>query len=158
MKKKQYILNEPIDIDFKIIGLVTDLDHVECCYVVNKCLGSTFGRALQDVELLHKKDWLFFPTYTYKDRLKNINWVLLKNGSAPDEKYKSLFTDVERIKSDLLYLISDRKDVDYFLIFHPPYYPQELNEMKENLRQMDQFGAVFQIDVNGLEHPDYLLT
>ncbi|WP_411029186.1 IPExxxVDY family protein [Spongiimicrobium sp. 3-5] len=100
------------DDSFKLIALHSSLEDYAAAYAINKYLKSSLQRPRMDLDISEN---VSFPFFEWKDLINDKYWTLITNTSMgeSDLDQNGLFRD--ETSYTVHYLVSEYKEVDYFL-------------------------------------------
>lgn len=136
MTKHTFKLEE--DYDFEIIGVSCHTKNYKLCWTINNALAINLIR-LNDFDILKKKEILSFSFYEYIDKKNNIEYYLIAN------------------KSELGYLIPEKRSVDYFIILKGYTEPKLIAKITTILNKQEIILMAHHIDVAILKSRKNLL-
>lgn len=127
------------DYDFVLIGIVTSHRDYRVTRDVNLALGITLER---------KEDYLVFE----KKRGQEIGFPHFKFVNEQEDQYYILGN-----KSENGLLIPEQRQMDFFLLVKSGMSDIDRSALVKSLKVIDQFQAVFPIEVTGLRSKENLL-
>jgi len=97
---------------FTLIAVHSSLEDYALVYAVNLGIKSLFKRALKDLEI---SEHMSFPFFEWQDDINDRYWTLITNTSIKKESLagRDLFQDEPSFTRH--YLVSEHKEVDYFI-------------------------------------------
>ncbi|MFM2136213.1 MAG: hypothetical protein RL021_1613 [Bacteroidota bacterium] len=127
------------DYDFVLIGIVTSHRDYRVTRDVNLALGITLER---------KEDYLVFE----KKRGQEIGFPHFKFVNEQEDQYYILGN-----KTENGLLIPEQRQMDFFLVVKSGMSDIDRSALVKSLKEIDQFQAVFPIEVAGLRSKENLL-
>lgn len=97
---------------FTLIALHSSLEDYAVVYALNKCLKSNLQRSRTDLDISHN---IPFPIFEWKDAMNDAYWTLITNHSIKEVSLDQSGLFQNEPSYTVHHLISEYKEVDYFL-------------------------------------------
>ncbi len=128
-----------LDFDFTLIGITSQLRDYRLCFTVNKFTETDF-RKIDELEVNFKNTpSKFFSRYLHIIEDTECEFYLIAN------------------KGNEGYLISEMKEVDYFVIIREFIDDEDLELFISRLKQIDEIQAVVELNPSRLKSKENLL-
>jgi len=143
--------------DYSLIGIHTSEEDYRLAYLLNKNLNTTFSKS--KIKLDFKKGNATFTVFEFFDNYKQQEFFLISNKCI--EKQSSpvssdLFSDSINYSSTS-YLISEKKQVDFFFKIKGTVSSPELKKIIDKLNNIQQIITSYNINPSDLKSGDYLI-
>ncbi len=141
--------------NYYILGIHSTLEDYQLAYLLNSFLGINFKRSLNDIDFKNKTNEAYFPLYEYTDYNTDNDWFLISNIYKTNikESNKGLFSENET----RLYLIPEKKKVDYFLKLEGEFTRNQIDKTIEVINEISQVITSYNIDTNKLKSKEFLI-
>ena len=139
MAVKKHKLEQAIDEDFCLLGVVSDEVDYRFCWRLNLELGTDFRRE-EDLHLYHKKleSEQSFPLFLHSDKLAFLTYRII--GNRRDE---SVFLD-------------ELKNLDYLIHIQGEIYPDAIGEFIGKVSAVQEVRMCVPVDLLKLKNRDRL--
>ncbi|MBS3738582.1 IPExxxVDY family protein [Mesohalobacter halotolerans] len=152
------ILDTPIDIDFKLIGLNANLEPFKLAFLINQKLHLAFRRKEEDITLIHQGYKINFALYSYCDPKTECVLYFIQNKSKYiDQKPKfvaSLFENEQEVMGK--FLIESHKQCDYFIKIEDESKRFKTKKLSMQLNEIPQIVSAYEIATETLKSPENL--
>ena len=141
--------------DYSLIGIHSTEEDFRLAYLINKHLNSRFTRYKHNLDF--KNSDAEFAVFEYKDEINFINYYLIRNKYVhviDQENNEELFGGNFSTTS---YLISEKRNVDYFLKIEGCNPESFLKPLVNKLNKIEQIVTSYMIESNTLKSKDYLI-
>ncbi len=138
---------------FTLIALHSSMEDFTIAYAINQGIKSILKRSSKDLEL---SEFMSFPFYEWQDNLNDRYWTLIGNVSTRKERLvrEGLFQDEPSYEKR--YLVSEYKEVDYFLkIEHDDDLDEEM--LLKRLIAIPRMVTAYSIDIDRLKSKNNLI-
>ena len=146
----------PIEDNYTIFGIRSNLTDFTLCYFLNKKLNLNLSREKEDVSLFYLKKKIFFSLFTFYNEEQNNNWSLIKNETTfqnKDVSNSNLFTN-EKIAM-LMYLIPEYRRFDFFIKITGLVFDKK--EIISLINSIKNIELVSEISIDNLSSRDNLI-
>jgi len=143
--------------EYSLIGIHTSEEDFRLAFLLNQTLKIKFSKFKNDLDF--KNNAASFSVFEYVDENNQLTNYLISNkciGDANVELNTSLFSN-EVSYSNLSYLISEKKKVDYFFKIEGDISKSELNKIITKINHIDQVITSYKICPANLKSKDYLI-
>ena len=157
MKAQKLILEEDLIVDYECIAIHTQVEDYHLAYLINKHLKLKLKRSLEDLDI--KNGYFKFPLFEWKDVKTQKKWSLISNAIQQEvtEKPKNLeLFDNYEIQVKKQYLISELKQVDFFLILRQELFTDIILSVMKVLNKIPQIMTSYKLDLNKIKYTEYL--
>lgn len=141
--------------DYKLIGIHSSLEDYRMAYFLNQSLEIQLKRYPEDLDFESQKG--HFSVYEYTNRKNNIDAYLISNKflqiNDTNANSDSLFPQESRF----IYLIPEKKQVDYFLKIQGLNMEEFLQQTVEKINKTFQVITAYLIDPYDLRSRDHLI-
>ena len=140
-------ISEELSVDsFDLIALHSNMECYALAYHLNQVAQVLLVRVKEDLE----NGTSSYPLFEYKDEMNGEEWYLVSNVVQEEETQKSegLFRNSISVKSS--YLLSEKKEINYFL----KVYPEDTIDIDKTvtaIRSIPRVSMAYQIDVDQLK-------
>jgi len=156
---RKIILNTLIEEKFKLIGINASIEPYKLAFLINKHLRMSFTRSTEDVEVVHKEQIIYYLLYKYQDPRSTCKLFFVQNKSKyRDQSSKfvnSLFETQDHFASQ--YLVSSRKQTDYFVKIVDEFDRFKLRKMILELNDIPQIISAYEIPSGDVKSPENLI-
>jgi hypothetical protein len=142
--------------DYSLIGIHTTEEDYRLAFLINKYLNTKFCKYKDDLDF--KNSIASFSIFEYINETNRLTNYLISNKFIGNEKVTSetnLFSN-EVSFSQTLYLISEKKKVDYFLKIEGDISARELNNTIGKINKIKQIITSYKICPSNLKSKDFL--
>ncbi|MGK0307829.1 MAG: hypothetical protein ACI8RP_000785 [Urechidicola sp.] len=143
--------------DYSLIGIHSSEEDYKLAYLLNFHLNTKFTKS--DVDLDFKNINASFPIFEFIDEKNQLANYLISNkciGNTSANTGTNLFSKNEFFSSTS-YLISEKKNVDYFIKIEGDVSSVELFKTIKKLNRINQIVASYTINPNKLNSKDFLI-
>lgn len=141
------------DDNYSLIGVHTALEDYQFAFLLNKHLKAKFNRANYDLDFKGKHNNSYYSVYEYTNKKLDVDWFLISNIYKTQSKSMGLFSESEA----KMYLIPEKKKVDYFLKIEGEISAQYLLQSIEKINEIKQVITSYQIETNELKSKEFLI-
>ena len=141
--------------DYSLIGIHSTEEDFRLAYLINKHLKSKLTRYKHNLDF--KNSDAEFAVFEYKDEINLMNYYLIRNKYVhvvDKQNNEELFSGNFSTTS---YLISEKKNIDYFLKIEGGNPRIFLEILVDNLNSIDQVVTSYPIELKTLKSKDYLI-
>jgi len=141
--------------DYSLIGIHSTEEDFRLAYLLNKHLNSKLTRYKHNLDF--KNSEAEFAVFEYKDEVNFVNYYLIRNKYVhlvDKQNNEELFSGNFSTTS---YLISEKRNVDYFLKIEGCNPQSFLDAMVVKLNKIDQIVTSYPIELNTLKSKDHLI-
>ncbi|CAM1342801.1 IPExxxVDY family protein [Tenacibaculum amylolyticum] len=141
--------------DYHILGIHTPLENYRLAYLLNTHLQLRLERCTNDIDFKNKDYEACFPLYEFIDCETDNSWFLIDNVYKTNIKSRTegLFTESEA----KVYLIPEKKRVDYFLKLEGGFTTDKANEINEVISKIPQIMTSYYIETDTLKSKEFLI-
>lgn len=141
--------------NYTLIGIHSTLEEFKLAYLLNEKLNTKFIRASYNLDFENKNNNASFSIFEFINKKFSHNWFLISNTYINETKNEAdgLFS-INQIKT---YLISEKKNVDYFLKLEGDFNDQYLSETVDKIKTISQIITSYTVDPNTLKSKDFLI-
>jgi hypothetical protein len=142
--------------DYHILGIHSALEDYQLAYKLNSFLNISFKRSSIDIDFKSKDYEAFFPLYEHTDYHSDDIWYLVSNVFKTNTKNgnnNGLFAENET----RLYLIPEKKKVDYFLKVEGDFSQDSIYKINEAIHHIPGVITSYKIDTNTLKSKEFLI-
>ncbi|MFD2832143.1 IPExxxVDY family protein [Gramella sp. AN32] len=154
------MLLEVEDEEFYLIGIYSSMESFKMAYLLNKFLNVKLTREEHDIDFNHANYEAIYALYSYKEPNAYFSLHLVANKFKGEPKKilssGSLFSE-EEIRPQQVYLIPERKKVDYFLKISEELPRKEFVKILTKIGQIPQVQASYAFDANELKSKQNLI-
>ncbi len=143
--------------DYSLIGIHTSEEDYRLAYLLNKNLNTSFSK--HHLHLDFKNNNAAFSIYEFFDESKQQDNFLISNkfiGNYTQVANANLFSD-NISYSTTIYLIPEKKRVDFFLKIEGGTLPDEIKKIVEKLNDIHQIITSYSINPSELKSKDFLI-
>jgi len=156
---KLHDLDFELEHDYNLICIHTTLEDYRLAYFINDSLHINLERKDEDLDFSNNKEK--FSLYEYQNKSKFLTYNLLANKYTLVE-YKTsnsnaLFYNTLLGDTKISYLISDKKQVDFFLKITGDLSLQQINCIIDRLNTIQQIITVYTTDPEKLKQKTHLI-
>jgi len=155
---QKLILDTPVDVEFKLIGISASLEPFKLAFLINKNLKMLFERTDDDIKLIYKKMEINFALYSFCDTKTDCVLYFIQNKSEYiDQKIKfvsSLFEDEEQLIGK--FLLESHKQCDYFIKIEDEFERFKIKKLIMDLNDIPQIISAYEIPTESVKSPEYL--
>jgi hypothetical protein len=149
------LLMPDLEDDYSLIGIHSTEEDFRLAYLINKHLKSKLTRYKHNLDF--KNSDAEFAVFEYKDEINLMNYYLIRNKYVhvvDKQNNEELFSGNFSTTS---YLISEKKNIDYFLKIEGGNPRIFLEILVDNLNSIDQVVTSYPIELKTLKSKDYLI-
>jgi hypothetical protein len=141
--------------EYYVLGIHSAIEEYRLAYLLNSYLGINLKRGNDDVDISIKSNKAFFPLYEYTDSNSEESWFLVSNLYKTNIKAENvgLFSENET----RLYLIPEKKKVDFFLKLEGEITQTNIEKINEVINQIPEVITSYNIDTNKLKSKEFLI-
>lgn len=142
--------------DYSLIGIHTAEEDYRLAFLINKHLNTKFYKYKDDLDF--ENSIASFSIFEYINETNRLTNYLVSNKFIGNEKITSeanLFSN-EVLFSQTMYLISEKKKVDYFLKIEGDISTSELNNTIGKINKIKQVITSYKICPSNLKSKDFL--
>jgi hypothetical protein len=143
--------------DYSLIGIHSSEEDYRLAYLLNHHLSTKFIKS--DLNLDFKNKNASFPIFEFIDEKTQLANYLISNkyiGNTSVNTGLNLFSQNE-LFSSTSYLISEKRNVDYFIKIEGDISSIELFKTIEKLNKINQIVTSYTINPNKLNSKDFLI-
>ncbi len=140
---------------YSLICIHSALDGYKLAYLLNQKLGTSFVRSEESLDFKNKKNNASFPVYEYKSSAFSSDWFLIANQFTNDMKEAS--DGLFRSNEVTMYLIPEKKKVDYFLKLIGDFDFDGIVKIINQINTMNQVITSYTINPNILKSKEFLI-
>ena len=143
--------------DYSLIGIHSSEEDYKLAYLLNLHLNTKF--TISDYSLDFKNKNASFPIFEFVDEKNQLANYLISNkyiGNTSVNTGENLFSKNE-LFSATSYLISEKKNVDYFIKIEGEISKVELLKTIEKLNKINQVVTSYTINPSKLNSKDFLI-
>lgn len=143
--------------DYSLIGIHSSEEDYKLAYLLNFHLNTKFIRSELNLDFKDKN--ASFPIFEFIDEKNQLANYLISNkyiGNYSANVGTNLFSKNE-LFSSTSYLISEKKNVDYFIKIEGEVSSLELFKTIEKLNKINQIVTSYSINPNKLNSKDFLI-
>jgi hypothetical protein len=139
---------------FELLAIHAALEDYTIAYTLNKYLKLNLSRCKRDIRLSNLAS---FSLFEWMDKLSETNWILFKNQSDKEQEglLGGLFDNDKT--TTINYLVSERKEVDYFLKIQSDE-SSIINDIVNEVNKIPDVLTAYAIDVEKLRSRKNLIT
>ncbi len=156
---QKLILNDCIDLNFKLIGINASLEPYKMAFLINKHLSMQFRRTKKDVELFFQNSRIHFALYDFCDTKTACQLYFIQNKSKYiNQKPKfatSLFENQDQFVGK--HLIKSKLQSDYFIKIEDEFDRFKIKKLIHNLNEIPQLISAYEINPNDIKTPENLI-
>ncbi|MGB5554498.1 MAG: IPExxxVDY family protein [Flavobacteriaceae bacterium] len=141
------------DDSFALIALHCTLEDYAIVYALNRDLKAGFKRASKDLVLTEP---ICFPFFEWKDDVNDRYWALIANYSVKEVYSAGEDLFVNEPSYTKHYLLSEYKEVDYFLKIEQDDL-DHLDEVLKVLLKMPKIVTAYKLDPQKLKSKNHLI-
>ncbi|NVK51896.1 MAG: IPExxxVDY family protein [Flavobacteriaceae bacterium] len=143
------------DSNYTLIGIHAVLEEFKLAYVLNETLNTKFVRADYNLDFENKNNNASFSIYEFRNKKFSHDWFLISNTYIDEtvNEPQGFFTS-NQIKT---YLISEKKNIDYFLKLEGGFQEQYVLEIIEKIKSVHQVITAYLVDHHTLKSKDFLI-
>ena len=141
--------------NYHLIGIHSTLDDYKLAYLLNKYLDAKFYKSNQDLEFVRDKEKVSFSIYDYENINYDFVWSLIANSYLRKNKEKS--EQLLLVSEETIYLIPEKKKVDYFLKVCGRTEYSVVIEVIKKIKNIENVITAYSIDKNSLKSKDFLI-
>ncbi|HUH26031.1 MAG TPA: IPExxxVDY family protein [Flavobacterium sp.] len=142
--------------DILLIAIKSNMPDYKMAYHLNKTLNVHFQKLPQEISLTTENGINYFRNFKFKDHKNHLTWRLIENKSNYSisnlEKSGFLFNGESDLFSSTEYLISEWKNIDFFLLIEPIDDFFESNEILKKLESINNISTQFIVDMESLSN------
>ncbi len=146
------------EVTFTLVAIHCALEDYRLAFLLNKHLGITLARRSSDLDYNGGKST--YSIFEWEDSKQLTNWSLVSNicktESYQESNYQSLF-DIEEKITKTIHLLSEYKQVDYFLKIDNDYNFNKEKYIINSLLKIPQIATAYSIDSSQLKSKDNLI-
>ena len=143
--------------DYSLIGIHSSEEDYRLAYLLNVHLSTKFSKSKHNLDFKNRSD--SFSIFEFEDNNDQLTNFLISNkfiGDATGSLETNLFSkDISF--SNVSYLITEIKKVDYFLKIDGDISITKLNNTIKKINNINQVITSYQIDPSSLKSKDYLI-
>ncbi|AOW21334.1 IPExxxVDY family protein [Urechidicola croceus] len=143
--------------DYTLIGIHTSEEDYRLAYLLNQNLHTSFTKYKNSLDFQNRN--VSFNVFEFLDERNQVTNYLISNkfiGKSTVKYPTNLFSNTETF-SIKEYLISEKKNVDYFLKIEGEVSTKELYKTIEKLNNINQIITSYSIDPSNLKSKDFLI-
>jgi hypothetical protein len=141
---------------YSLIGIYTAEEDYRLAFLINKHLNTKFYKYKDDLDF--KNSIASFSIFKYINKTNRLTSYLVSNkfiGNGKIASEANLFSN-EVLFSQTMYLISEKKKVDYFLKIEGDISTRELNNTIGEINKIKQVITSYKICPSNLKSKDFL--
>lgn len=141
--------------EYSLIAIHTALEDYKLAYLLNKQLSLFLEKASFSLDFQKKNISTSYTVYEFEDKKLDNTWFLISNIFKTKMKPKKieLFNESET----QLYLIPEKKKVDFFLKLDDRILNDHISDVIEKINQIPQIITSYIIKTNTLKSKDFLI-
>ena len=141
--------------DYTLIGIHSSLEDFRMAFFLNKSLGLKLKRCKEDLDFeINNCSFSFFD---YKDVNSMIYWSLITNKYVKTEEIHNNNSNLFNDESKTTYLISEKKQVDFFIKIGGQINQTELHSILVKINKTKKVITSYSINPYDLSSKDYLI-
>lgn len=155
----KHTLEIEFDYDFVLIGISSHEKDYRLCWTVNNALNLQLTKQ-ESLEIKGKKQTTpsFFSFFLFEKQDEFIDYAIIANLSESktvEQTTSTLFDALD--ESDNEYLIPEQKQMNYFFLIRGEIENEEVNEIIQQIKEIENVQTAVRIDVKGLRSKQNLI-
>lgn len=147
------ISDEFYDDSFVLIALHCSLEDYALAYAMNKVFKANFKRTKLDLDIL---SGVSFPMFEWQNELADQYFTLITNNSVQEEDQESEGLFQYEVSYTTHHLISEHKEVDYFLKIEQDNAVSE-PKIVQSILTIPKVITAYEIDIENLKSKNNLI-
>jgi hypothetical protein len=149
------------EVNYNLIAIHTSLEDYRLAFLINQQLPILLHKNKKPLEILSKNGEVFFSKFSYIDTLKDIDWHLIQNKNEIVNSKKNtdqnLFFNKEIETVSKVFLISEYKNVDFFLKIENSQNEIDFNFVINKINKINNISTVYNVDPTTLKSKNNLI-
>ena len=141
--------------EYTLISIHTPLNDYKLAYLLNKYLGIKLTRANYDLDFNENNNKASYPVFEYLDKELDSNWFLITN--VFKEQRKTNTTTLFKESDVKMYLIPEKKKVDYFLKIEGDFDYEYFFKTLEKINKFPQIATSYTVETDTLKSKENLI-
>ena len=141
--------------EYSLIGIHSALEDYRLAYLLNKNLDTRFAKSNKDLEFKKNKNKLSFSIFNFLHKKYDFEWFLIANSFKKENKTTA--NELLLTTETKLYLIPEKKKVDYFIKISGEIAPHYVLNIVQKIKNIEQVITSYKIDKNTLKSKDFLI-
>jgi hypothetical protein len=141
--------------DYTLIGIHTTEEDYRLAFLLNKHLGIQFKRANYDLDFVNQHQNSSYSIYDHVDGEFDNNWFLISN--IFKTKSKPNITELFSESETKMFLIPEKKRVDFFVKIEGDYDMEFIVKTVEKINQIPEIITSYTIETNTLKSKEFLI-
>lgn len=141
--------------EYSLIGIHSALEDYRLAYLLNKNLDTRFAKSNKDLEFENNKNKLSFSIFNFLHKKYDFEWFLIANSFKKENKTTA--NELLLTTETKLYLIPEKKKVDYFIKISGEIAPHYVLNIVQKIKNIEQVITSYTIDKNTLKSKDFLI-
>lgn len=155
----KHTLEIEFDYDFVLIGISSHEKDYRLCWTINNALNLQLTKQ-ESLEIKGKKQTTpsFFSFFLFEKQDDFIDYAIIANLSESktvEQTTSTLFDALD--ESDNEYLIPEQKQMNYFFLIRGEIENEEVNEIIQQIKEIENVQTAVRIDVKGLRSKQNLI-
>lgn len=148
-------LNFEHEHDYTLIGIHSSMEDYRIAFFLNLSLNLKFERYKEDLDF--EINNCSFSLFDYKDINSMTSWSLISNKYVKTEKIKNNNNNLFKNESKTSYLISEKKQVDFFVKISGLINEKDLHDILLKINNTKNIITSYIINPYDLKLKDYLI-
>ncbi|WP_196891284.1 IPExxxVDY family protein [Aureivirga marina] len=151
-------LSIDINYDYTLIGIHTIEEDYRLAYLINQKINTSLEKSKNNLEFTNKKS--SFCIFEFRDEHNFTDYFLIANKSENEEVSKNsetLFEEISESINTAVYLIPEKKKVDFFLKIDRDLKEQDVNVLVNKINEIEQVMTSYSINPQSLKSKDFLI-
>lgn len=142
--------------DYHVLGIHSPLEDYRLAYMLNLHLNLSFKRCLEDIDFKNETSKACYPLYEHIDSETDSDWFLISNVYKTyinTGNSSGLFSENQA----RIYLVPEKKKVDYFLKLEGEFNQNQIENIKQVIKEIPQIVTVYKIETDTLKSKEFLI-
>ncbi|WP_196885627.1 IPExxxVDY family protein [Aureivirga sp. CE67] len=151
-------LSFDVNYDYTLIGIHTIEEDYRLAYLINQKINTCLEKAKNNLDFTNKN--ASFCIFEFRDKQNFTDYFLIANKSENLEdssNSETLFEETSEVLEKAVYLIPEKKKVDYFLKIDRDLGKNDMDNLINQINEIEQVITSYSIIPKSLKSKDFLI-